>query len=148
MDGSLLPALPKMAWVHLWLDEQHSRAAKLHSGDFDVFKARTVLCHRYRWRNGNEKKQLHAALQSGRTSTLIDRGYAWSISFFLQDIHDADSHFIVAEFATTPCTSWSRNALLSDERAQGRRGKVMWWLGSGWASKAARCSSSRYVWSG
>jgi hypothetical protein len=35
VDGSLLPALPKMAWA-LWVDEQH-RAAKLHL-HFDVFK--------------------------------------------------------------------------------------------------------------
>ena len=28
MDGSLLPALPRMAWA-LWLDEDH-RAAKMH----------------------------------------------------------------------------------------------------------------------
>ena len=35
VDGSLLPALPKMAWA-LWVDEHH-RAAKLHL-PFDVFK--------------------------------------------------------------------------------------------------------------
>jgi hypothetical protein len=35
VDGSLLPALPKMAWA-LWVDDTH-RAAKLHL-HFDVFK--------------------------------------------------------------------------------------------------------------
>lgn len=35
VDGSLLPALPKMAWA-LWLDPQH-RAAKMHI-HFDVLK--------------------------------------------------------------------------------------------------------------
>jgi hypothetical protein len=36
VDGSLLPALPKMAWA-LWLDPQH-RAAKMHV-HFDVLKS-------------------------------------------------------------------------------------------------------------
>ena len=68
VDGSLLPALPKMAWA-LWLDEQH-RAAKLHL-HFDVFKG--VPCYAtVTDGNGNEKKQLHAALQSGRLY-VIDR---------------------------------------------------------------------------
>src|SRR5712692_1327564 len=35
VDGSLLPALPKMAWA-LWVDPQH-RAGKMHV-HFDVFK--------------------------------------------------------------------------------------------------------------
>ncbi len=87
VDGSLLPALPKMAWA-LWIDEQH-RAAKLHL-HFDVFKGvpmhATVTAG-----NGNEKKQLRAALQSGRLYA-IDRGYAEYQLF--QDIIDAQSSFI------------------------------------------------------
>ena len=35
VDGSLLPALPRMAWA-LWIDDDH-RAAKMHV-HFDVFK--------------------------------------------------------------------------------------------------------------
>jgi hypothetical protein len=87
VDGSLLPALPKMAWA-LWVDETH-RAAKLHL-HFDVFKgvpcAATVTEG-----NGNEKKQLRAALQAGRLY-VIDRGYAEYQLF--QDIIDAKSSFI------------------------------------------------------
>ncbi len=87
VDGSLLPALPKMAWA-LWVDETH-RAAKLHL-HFDVFKG--VPCHATVTEgNGNEKKQLRAALQAGRLY-VIDRGYAEYQLF--QDIIDAQSSFI------------------------------------------------------
>jgi len=87
VDGSLLPALPKMAWA-LWVDEEH-RAAKLHL-HFDVFKG--VPCHATVTEgNGNEKKQLRAALQADRLYA-IDRGYAEYQLF--QDIIDAKSSFI------------------------------------------------------
>jgi Transposase DDE domain len=87
VDGSLLPALPKMAWA-LWVDEEH-RAAKLHL-HFDVFKA--VPCHATVTEgNGNEKKELRASLQSDRLY-VIDRGYAEYQLF--QDIIDANSSFI------------------------------------------------------
>ena len=87
VDGSLLPALPKMAWA-LWVDEEH-RAAKLHL-HFDVFKG--IPCHAtITDGNGNEKKELRAALQSGRLY-VIDRGYAEYQLF--QDIIDARSSFI------------------------------------------------------
>ena len=87
VDGSLLPALPKMAWA-LWVDETH-RAAKLHL-HFDVFKG--VPSHATVTEgNGNEKKELRAALQSGRLY-VVDRGYAEYQLF--QDIIDAKSSFI------------------------------------------------------
>jgi hypothetical protein len=87
VDGSLLPALPKMAWA-LWLDDQH-RAAKLHL-QFDVFKGvpetATVTAG-----NGSEYDQLRAALHPGRLY-VIDRGYAEYQLF--QDIRNAGSSFI------------------------------------------------------
>lgn len=87
VDGSLLPALPKMAWA-LWLDDTH-RAAKLHL-HFDVFKA--VPCQATLTDgNGNEKKELRAALQPDRLY-VIDRGYAEYQLF--QDIIAAKSNFI------------------------------------------------------
>jgi hypothetical protein len=87
VDGSLLPALPKMAWA-LWVDEEH-RAAKLHL-HFDVFKG--VPCHATVTEgNANEKQELRAALQAGRLY-VIDRGYAEYQLF--QDIIDARSSFI------------------------------------------------------
>ena len=87
VDGSLLPALPKMAWA-LWVDEEH-RAAKLHL-HFDVFKG--VPCHAsVTDGNGDERKELRATLQSKRLY-VIDRGYAEYQLF--QDIIDARSSFI------------------------------------------------------
>jgi hypothetical protein len=87
VDGSLLPALPKMAWA-LWIDDTH-RAAKLHL-HFDVFKG--VPCHATITEgNGNEKKELRASLQAERLY-VVDRGYAEYQLF--QDIIDAKSSFI------------------------------------------------------
>ena len=87
VDGSLLPALPKMAWA-LWLNDTN-RAAKVHL-HFDVFKA--VPCHAtITDGNGNEKKHLRAALQPERLY-VVDRGYAEYQLF--QDIIDAKSSFI------------------------------------------------------
>jgi hypothetical protein len=87
VDGSLLPALPKMAWA-LWLDPQH-HAAKMHV-HFDVLKGvpvETTLTTG----NGSETQQLRATLQAHRLY-VIDRGYAEYQLF--QDIVDAKSHFI------------------------------------------------------
>jgi hypothetical protein len=87
VDGSLLPALPKMAWA-LWLDDTH-HAAKLHL-HFDVVKA--VPCQAtITDGNGNEKKELRAALQPDRLY-VVDRGYAEYQLF--QDIISAKSSFI------------------------------------------------------
>ena len=62
VDGSLLPALPKMAWA-LWLDPQH-RAAKMHV-HFDVLKGvplQATVTHG----NASETAQLRATLQGQR----------------------------------------------------------------------------------
>ena len=87
VDGSLLPALPKMAWA-LWLDPQH-HAAKMHV-HFDVLKGvpveTTVTAG-----NGSETEPLRATLQAKRLY-VIDRGYADYQLF--QDIVDARSDFI------------------------------------------------------
>ena len=71
VDGSLLPALPKMAWA-LWLDPQH-RAAKLHV-HFDVLKG-VPLETTVTTANDSETEQLRATLQARRLY-VIDRGYA------------------------------------------------------------------------
>ena len=86
-DGSLLPALPKMAWA-LWVDDEH-RAAKLHL-QFDVLKG-VPLTATITTGNGSENDQLRAGLQPGRLYA-IDRGYAEYQLF--QDIVDARSSFI------------------------------------------------------
>ena len=87
VDGTLLNALPKMAWA-LWVDDQH-RAVKMHL-QFDVLKGvpsdATVTCG-----NGPEIEELRATLQAGRLY-VVDRGYAEYELF--QDIIDAQSSFV------------------------------------------------------
>jgi hypothetical protein len=87
VDGSLLPALPKMAWA-LWVDSQN-RAAKMHV-HFDVLKGVPIEAT-LTTGNASEKEQLRATLQALRLY-VIDRGYAEYQLF--QDIIDAGSDFI------------------------------------------------------
>jgi hypothetical protein len=122
VDGTLLPALPKMAWA-LWLDEEH-RAAKMHL-QFDVFKG--VPCYAtVTDGNGNEKKQLRAGLQSDRLY-VIDRGYAEYQLF--QDILDAESSFI-GRIRDNAVYKLVEERPLSDEaRKAGVVRDVVAWLG-------------------
>lgn len=122
VDGSLLPALPKMAWA-LWIDETH-RAAKLHL-HFDVFKG--VPCHAsVTDGNGNERDELRAGLQSKRLY-VIDRGYAEYLLF--QDIIDARSSFI-GRIRDNAVYEIVEEQTLSDDA---RQAGVLWdrvvWLG-------------------
>jgi hypothetical protein len=87
VDGSLLPALPKMVWA-LWVDEQH-RAAKMHVA-FEVLRGVPVRAT-VTAGNDSEKDQLRAMLQAGRLY-VVDRGYAEYRLF--QEILDAQSSFI------------------------------------------------------
>jgi hypothetical protein len=87
VDGSLLPALPRMAWA-LWLDDQHT-AAKMHV-HFEVLRGIPVSVS-VTVGNGSETQQLRLKLQSGRLY-VIDRGYAEYRLF--QQIIDAKSSFI------------------------------------------------------
>jgi len=122
VDGTLLPALPKMAWA-LWVDERH-RAAKLHL-HFDVFKG--VPCHAsITDGNGNERNELRKALQSMRLY-VIDRGYAEYQLF--QDIIDAHSSFI-GRIRDNAVYEIVEERTLSDDA---RKAGVLWdrvvWLG-------------------
>lgn len=87
VDGSLLPALPKMVWA-LWVDEEH-RAAKMHVA-FEVLRGVPVRVT-VTAGNDSEKDQLRAMLEAGRLY-VVDRGYA-EYSLF-QQILDAKSSFI------------------------------------------------------
>lgn len=87
VDGSLLPALPRMVWA-LFQDASH-RAAKMHV-HFDVIKG--VPCDvTVTPANDAEQDQLRARLQAGRLY-VIDRGYA--VYQLFQDIVDGKSSFI------------------------------------------------------
>ena len=87
VDGSLLPALPKMFWA-LW-NYEHKRAAKLHL-HFEVFKSAPVLAE-ITAGQACEKKSLHGMLESGRFYVL-DRGYEQFRLF--QAIVDKGSSFV------------------------------------------------------
>ena len=88
VDGTLLPALPKMLWA-LWQNEEH-RAAKLHL-EFDIRKqvpTRAAITDG----NGNERKILKTFL-APNTIYLLDCGYAQYK--LMGDIIDAQSAFVV-----------------------------------------------------
>lgn len=122
VDGSLLPALPKMAWA-LWLDPQH-RAAKMHV-HFDVLKGvpveTTVTAG-----NDSETRQLRATLQAKRLY-VVDRGYADYQLF--QDILDAQSNFIGRIRDNAAWTVIEERALTAEARAAGVRSDRVVWLG-------------------
>lgn len=122
VDGTLLPALPKMAWA-LWVDETH-RAAKLHL-HFDVFKH--VPCHgSITDGNGDEREELRKSLQPNRLY-VMDRGYAKYELF--QDIIDKRSSFIGRIRDNAVYEVVEEKALSDDARKAG----VLWdrvvWLG-------------------
>ena len=87
VDGTLLPALPKMFWA-LW-NYEHKRAAKLHL-HFEVFKSAPVLAELTAGQ-GCERKSLLRLLEPGRFYVL-DRGYEKFALF--QAIVDAQSSFV------------------------------------------------------
>ena len=122
VDGSLLPALPKMAWA-LWLDPQH-RAAKMHV-HFDVLKGVPVETT-VTTGNGSETQQLRATLQAQRLY-VIDRGYAEYQLF--QDIIAARSDFIGRIRDNAVWTVVEELPLTAEARAAGVRSDRSVWLG-------------------
>ncbi len=87
VDGSLLPALPKMAWA-LWVDKKH-RAAKMHL----VFEVLRGVPRKVSVSEGNasEAKQLRGLLEPGRLY-VMDRGYTEYLLF--ERILEVGSSFI------------------------------------------------------
>jgi hypothetical protein len=122
VDGSLLPALPKMAWA-LWLDPQH-HAAKMHI-HFDVLKGvpieTTVTTG-----NDSETEQLRATLQAQRLY-VIDRGYAEYQLF--QDIIDKNSGFVGRLRDNAVWDVVEERPLTVAARAAGVRSDRVVWLG-------------------
>jgi Transposase DDE domain len=87
VDGSLLPALPKMAWA-LWLDEQH-RAARMHV-HFNVLKAVPTQVS-VTAGNDSERDQLRASWEPGGFY-VMDRGYRdWDL---FQEMSEAKVSFV------------------------------------------------------
>ena len=88
VDGTLLDALPKMAWA-LWLDDEH-RAVKVHL-QFEVLRNVPVQ-FTLSDANTSEKAVLQAHLQAGRLH-VADAGYVKYALF--QAILDAGSSFVI-----------------------------------------------------
>lgn len=122
VDGSLLPALTKMAWA-LWVDDEH-RAAKMHV-HFDVLKG-VPLEVTVTQGNGSETAQLRATLQPQRLY-VIDRGYADYQLF--QDIIDAGSSFIGRIKCNAVWTVIEERPLSNDAVAAGVRSDRLVQLG-------------------
>lgn len=112
VDGSLLPALPRMMWA-LWEDDTH-HAAKLHL-QFDVLKgvpADATLTPGA----SSEPEQLRRQLQPGRLYVL-DRGYAGYQLF--RDILDAGSSFVGRVKDTTVLRVAEERVLSAEAHAAG-----------------------------
>jgi Transposase DDE domain len=122
VDGSLLPALPRMAWA-LWQDDQH-KAAKMHLA-FEVLRGIPVGV-RVTTGNGSEHEQLRALLQAGRLY-VIDRGYAEYQLF--QDIIDARSSFVGRLRDNAVWQVVEERPVSAVARAAGVRSDRIVWLG-------------------
>jgi len=122
VDGSLLPALPRMAWA-LWLDEGH-RAAKMHL-HFEVLRGIPVRVS-VTAGNGSEAEQLRRALQPGRLY-VIDRGYAEYQLF--QDIIDAGSSFLGRIRDNAVWQVVQERPLTAADKAAGVQRDLVVWLG-------------------
>jgi hypothetical protein len=131
VDGSLLPALPRMAWA-LWLDDDH-RAAKMHLA-FEVLRGIpvgvTVTAG-----NAAEHDQLRVLLQAGRLY-VIDRGYAEYQLF--QDIIDARSSFIGRLRDNAVWQVIEERPVSAAARAAGVRRDLVVWLGGDQSGKVFR----------
>jgi hypothetical protein len=131
VDGSLLPALPRMVWA-LGRDDDH-KAAKRHV-HLEVLRGIPVRVT-VTTGNDSEKQQLRQTLQAGRLY-VIDRGYAAYPLF--QDILDGGSQFIgrIRDHAV-----WERveeRPVSVAASAVGVRGDRIVWLGCERSKEALR----------
>ena len=123
VDGTVLPALPKMVWA-LWKDEEH-RGVKAHV-QFEILKGVPVSAVITEG-NGNEKEVLARNLQSGRFY-VIDRGYAMYKLF--QDILTAGSSFVGRLRDNAVYRIVRENELTAADQAAGIVRDAVVWLGS------------------
>jgi len=123
VDGSLLPALPKMLWA-LWLDDEH-RAAKLHL-EFDIIKSIPVRAN-VTDANANEKDNLRKSLGSGKLYVL-DAGYG-QYSLF-EDICKAKSSFVARLRDNAVWQTIEEKSLTESDRLAGVQRDMIVRLGS------------------
>ena len=122
VDGTLLPALPKMLWA-LWQNDQN-RAAKLHR-EMDIgnhVPTAAVITDG----NGNEKKILGTMLAPG-TIYLIDAGYAEYK--LLGDIIAAGSSFVIRLRDNANYVILEERSLTESDRAAGVQRDMLVTLG-------------------
>ena len=122
VDGTILPALPRIVWA-LWKDEEH-RGVKAHV-QFEMLKGVPVSAVITEG-NGNEKQVLAENLQSGRLY-VIDRGYAMYTLF--QKIIDVGSSFVGRLRDNAVFEVVRENELTAADRASGVVRDVVVWLG-------------------
>jgi len=131
VDGSLLPALPRMAWA-LWKDDDH-KAAKMH-GHFEVLRGIPVQAT-VTTGNDSERQQLRQTLQAGRLY-VIDRGYAEYQLF--QDILDGGSQFLGRIRANAVWEVAEERPVSAAARAAGVGSDRIAWLGCDKSREALR----------
>jgi Transposase DDE domain len=131
VDGSLLPALPRMVWA-LWLDDDH-KAAKMHV-HFEVLRGIPVQVT-VTTGNDSEKQQLRQTLQEGRLY-VIDRGYAEYQLF--QEIIDHRSQFVGRIRDNAVWEVVEERPVSAAARASGVRSDRVVWLGGEQSKKALR----------
>ena len=112
VDGTIVQALPRMAWA-LWMDPGH-RAAKIHL-HFEVIKGVPVDAT-LTPAASSEPDQLRAMLQADRLY-VIDRGYADYQLF--RDILDAGSSFVARVKDNTAFTVSQERPIPEAARAAG-----------------------------
>jgi hypothetical protein len=131
VDGTLLPALPKMAWA-LWLDEKQ-RAAKMHLV-FEVARWAPVKATVTEG-NGSENNELRGMLEPGRLY-VMDRGYAEYA--LLQEIIDRESSFICRVRDNAVWRLVEERQLSPEARAAGVLSDRVVWLGCAESGAALR----------
>ena len=123
VDGTLLPALPKMLWA-LWLDDEH-RAAKLHL-EFDIIKSIPVRAE-VTDANANEKDNLRKSLSRNKLYVL-DAGYG-QYSLF-EDIRKAKSSFVARLRDNAVWQTIEERPITEPDRSAGVQRDVIVRLGS------------------
>ena len=113
-DGTILPALPRMAWA-VWLHETE-RGAKAHV-QFEVLKNSAVHVE-ITPANDAENQKLKERLEAGRLY-VMDRGYR-DFDLF-QKIVDADSSFVVRLGENAVCETSKELELTPEAEAAGVR---------------------------
>lgn len=126
VDGTILPALPRMAWA-VWLGEA-DRGAKAHV-QFEVCKD-TPSHIEVTEGNASETRRLEASLEAGRLY-VMDRGY---VDFDLfREIVEADSSFVIRMNANTVVETIEEIVVTPEAAAVGVRSDRivrMGWKGS------------------